>query len=163
MIDYSACGLPRTSVDLLARQFPIVIEVGDDRFHERLGKVYRALLVAQTIEQNGQRKLLRAVALVGPLEAESGEALDLVVLVQLLAVDRDDKTVDRAPALVYGHGSHGYGCAGKAFHIIQQLVARTGRRIGVSLRDGGRLIGGQPRTKRQVARLAVAHIPTPPR
>src|SRR5215510_14309267 len=66
-------------VDLLARQFPIVIEVGDDRFHERPGKLYRALPVAQTIEQNGERKLLRAVALVGPLEAESGEALDLVV------------------------------------------------------------------------------------
>ena len=73
-------------VDLLARQFPIVIEVGDDRFHERLGELYCELLVAQTIEQNGQRKLLRALALVGPLEAESGEALDLVVLVQLLAV-----------------------------------------------------------------------------
>src|SRR5262247_2105868 len=113
-------------VDLLARQFPIVIEVGDNRFHEWLGELYRALLVAQTIEQNGEGELLRAFALVGPLEAESGEALDVVVLVEPLAVDRDDEAVDRAPALVDGHGSHGYGCASKAFHIIHQLVACAG-------------------------------------
>src|SRR5262245_3776904 len=88
------CGLLHArfadeGVDLLAGERPIVVEIGDDLFHERLGHSYRALLVAQTIEQNGKRELLRAVALVGPLEAEFGEALDLVVLVEVLAVDRD--------------------------------------------------------------------------
>jgi hypothetical protein len=83
-------------VDLLARQFPIVVEIGDDRFHERLRELYRALFVAQAIEENGEGELLRAVSLVGPLEAESGEALDLVVLVQPLAIGRDDEAVDGA-------------------------------------------------------------------
>jgi hypothetical protein len=32
-------------IDLLARQFPVVIEIGDYRFHERLRELYRALLV----------------------------------------------------------------------------------------------------------------------
>jgi hypothetical protein len=32
-------------IDLLARQFPVVIQIGDYRFHERLRELYRALLV----------------------------------------------------------------------------------------------------------------------
>src|SRR5207248_11521199 len=63
-----------------------------------------------------------AVTLVGPLEAEFGEALNIVVLVEPLAVHRDDEAVDGAPALVDAHGSHGYGRSGKAFHIMHQLV-----------------------------------------
>src|SRR5262249_57189591 len=115
---------------------------------ERLRELYRALLVAQTIEENGEGELLGAVTLVGPLEAEAGEALDLVVLLQPLAIDRDDEAVDGAPALVHSHSSHHHGCAGKAFHIIHQLVACALRRIGVAFGDSARLIGVQPPTHR---------------
>src|SRR6059058_3123229 len=119
-------------VDLFARERPVVVEIGDHRFHEWFAELDRPLLVAQAIEQDGERKLLRAVALVAPLETESGEPLDLVVLVELCAVDRYDETIDRALAL------------------------------GVALGDRACLIGVQPRTERQIRRLAIVHVPKAP-
>ena len=59
-----------------------------------------ALLVAQVVEQDRQRQLLRAFTFVGPLEAEFGEALHLVVLGERLAVDRHDQPVDGAFSFV---------------------------------------------------------------
>ena len=57
------------------------------------------------IVENGKRKLLRARAFIGPLEAPFGELLDVVVLAERTAVDRDLETVDLAPALVSLHGN----------------------------------------------------------
>src|SRR5438034_1392216 len=91
------------AVDLFARELPVVVEIGDHRFHEWFAQLDRPLLVAQAIEQDGERKLLRAVALVAPLETESGEALDLVVLVELFAVDRHDESIEREIRLVDTH------------------------------------------------------------
>ena len=65
-----------------------------------------AILVAEVIEQDRKRELLRAFAFVGPLEAVFGEALDLVVLVEPLAVHRDDEAVDGAFSLIGFHGHH---------------------------------------------------------
>ena len=78
-----------------SRQRPIVVEIGDDRLHERLRQRDRALLVAQVIEQDRERELLRAFALIGPLEAVFGEPLDLVVLVERLP-----STVTTSPSMV---------------------------------------------------------------
>src|SRR5947207_15223050 len=55
------------------------------------------------VDEDGERELLRAFALVGPFEAVFGEALDLIVLVEALAVDGDDEAVDGALALVRFH------------------------------------------------------------
>src|SRR5947208_8275020 len=151
------------AVDLFARELPVVVEIGDHRFHEWFAELDRPLLVAQAIEQDGERKLLRAVALVAPLETESGEPLDLVVLVELCAADRYDETIDRALALVDAHGSYRQGCAGKTFHIVHQLVAGARRGLGVALGDRACLIGVQPRTERQIRRLAIVHVPKAPR
>src|SRR5499433_4529611 len=103
------------SVDLFAAQLPVIVEIGDHRFHEWLAELDRLLLVAKAIEQDGERKLLRAPTLVAPLEAEFGEAVDLVVLVELFAVDRHDEAIDRTLALIHAHDSDRHGCAGKAF------------------------------------------------
>ena len=54
----------------LAGERPVVVEIGDDLFHERLRKRDGALLVAEVIVEDRQRQLLRAFALVGPFEAE---------------------------------------------------------------------------------------------
>ena len=96
----SAPAVAQERIDVLAAERPVVVEIGHHRFHERRRKPDRALLVAEVIVEDRQRQLLRAVALVGPLEAELGEALDLVVLVEPLAVDRDDQPVDGALALI---------------------------------------------------------------
>src|SRR5262245_29325535 len=91
-------------VDLAAVEFPVLVEIGDDLLHERLRHSDRPLLVAEVIEQHRERELLRAIALVGPFEAVAGKALDVVVLIEALAVDRDDETVDGAPSLICAHG-----------------------------------------------------------
>src|SRR5215470_1528364 len=90
--DYCACGSPQTKASMSS---PVSFQsLSRLAMTERLAKLYRPLPVVQAIEQDGERELLRALALVGPLEAESGEALDLVVLVEPLAIDRDDEPVD---------------------------------------------------------------------
>src|SRR6478752_1409267 len=92
-------------VDIVAAKHPVIVEIGDHRLHERLRQGNGAVLVAQVVVENRKRKLLRALPLVGPLESVFGEALDLVVLVEPLAVDRDDETIDGAFSRV---GFHGY-------------------------------------------------------
>src|SRR5262245_47479275 len=86
---------PQERVDLVPAQHPIIVEIGDDLLHERLREPDRALPVAELFEQDGERELLRALALVSPLEPEFGETLDLVVLVKRPAIDRHHKAVDR--------------------------------------------------------------------
>src|SRR5262249_54999420 len=76
-------------VDLGAAQCPVVVEISDDRSHERFRQHDGALLVAEIVEQDRQRQLLRALALISPFEAELRQALDLVMLVERLAVHRD--------------------------------------------------------------------------
>src|SRR5262249_31569613 len=151
------------SVDLFAAELPVIVEIGDHCFHEWLAELDRLLLVAQVIEQDGERKLLRASTLVAPLEAEFGESLDLIVLVELPTVDRHDEAIDRALALILAHDSSRDGCAGKTFHIVHQLVTRARRRLGVAFGDRARLIGVQPRTEWQIRRLAIVHVPKTPR
>ena len=56
--------------------------------------------VAEMIDENRQRELLRAFAFIGPFKAVAGEALDAVMLIERLAVDRDDEPVDGALSLV---------------------------------------------------------------
>src|SRR5215471_11233764 len=92
-------------IDLAAAERPVVVEIGDHRLHERLGERDGARLVAEMVVEDRERELLRAFALVGPLEAVAGEALDLVVLIEPLSVDRDDQAVDGALALVGAHDS----------------------------------------------------------
>src|SRR5215831_14472521 len=77
-------------VDISAAQRPVVVEIGDDGFHKGLRKRDRALPVAEVVEQDGERQLLRAFALISPFEAELREALHLVMLAERLAVDRDN-------------------------------------------------------------------------
>src|SRR6188472_2233336 len=67
-------------LDLRACDRPVIVEVCDDFFHEAFRQGYRAVLVAEVIVENCKRELLRALALVGPLEAAFCETLDLVVL-----------------------------------------------------------------------------------
>ena len=74
-------------------EHPVIVEVRDDLFHERLRQPDRAVRVAEVIDKDCERKLPRALALIGPLEAVFGEALHLVVLAQRATVDGDDKTV----------------------------------------------------------------------
>src|SRR5262249_60622919 len=105
------------SVDLCAAELPVSVEIGVHCFHEWLAELDRLLLVAQAIEQDGERKLLWAPTLVAPLEAEFGEALDLIVLVELPALDCHDEAIDRTLALIHAHDSYRDSCAGKAFHI----------------------------------------------
>src|SRR5882762_6848076 len=91
------------AVDLVPAERPIVVEIGHDLFHERFGQAYRPILVGEAVEQDRKRELQRAVTLVGPFEAELGKALDLVVLVEPLAVDGHDETVYRALSFVVLH------------------------------------------------------------
>src|SRR5215470_17093185 len=86
-------GLADVSLDLVGAERPVVVEIGDDLLHERLGEPDRPLLVGEVLIEDRERELLRAVALVGPLEAVSGEALDVVMLVEPPAVDRHDQPV----------------------------------------------------------------------
>src|SRR5262249_22160990 len=72
--------------DLGGAERPVVVEIGDDRLHERLGQGDRPLLVTEVVVEDRQRQLVRAFALVGPFEAIPGEALDPVVLVERAAV-----------------------------------------------------------------------------
>src|SRR5580704_4634715 len=90
--------------DLVSRQMPVVVEIGDHFFHEWFGKPDRAVMVAEKIHQDRQRQLLRAFAFVGPFEAEPRETLDLVVLRQRLAVHVHDQAVDGPPPFVNLHG-----------------------------------------------------------
>src|SRR5581483_6499945 len=89
-------ALLEKSVDIGAGQRPVIIQIGDDRLHERLRQRDGELLVAEVVVKDRECQLLRALALVGPLEAIFGEALDLVMLVELLAVDGHDEAVDRS-------------------------------------------------------------------
>src|SRR5258707_13996584 len=102
-------GLVRTaqkSVDLVATQRPVVVEIGDDLFHERFAEANRARAITEVVHQDRERELLRAFTLVGPFEAVFGEALDLVVLIEGFAVYDDDQPVDGAFSLVGLHGRH---------------------------------------------------------
>jgi hypothetical protein len=98
-------AVPQEGIDLGACEHPVIIEIGDDVLHERLRQCDGAVFVPEMIEQDRQGELLRAFALVGPLEAVFGEALDLLMLVKPAAVDRDDKAIDGALALIGFHGS----------------------------------------------------------
>src|SRR5215813_13417034 len=89
-------GLADESRYLFGAERPVVVEIGDDRLHERLGEADRPLLVAQVLVEDRQRELLRAFALIGPFEAIPGEALDVIMLVELPAVDRHDQPIDGA-------------------------------------------------------------------
>src|SRR5262249_9116577 len=90
-------------VDLLPGERPIIFEIGDNFPHEAIREPDRLVLVAEMVVENGERQLLRAISLVGPLEAEPGEPLDLVMLVELFAVSRDEKAVDRTLSLIDRH------------------------------------------------------------
>src|SRR5216684_7806231 len=127
----STRAVAQERIDVLAAERPVVVEIGNDRRHERRRKPNGPLLVAEVIIEDRQRQLLRAVALVGPLEAELGEALDLVVLVEPLAVDRDHQAVDGALALIGFHGSYRPGFAREALHVVQELVAGASGRLAV--------------------------------
>src|SRR5262249_15660216 len=76
-----AALLPSTQkcVDLLAAELPVIVEIGDDRFHERLRQPDGAIRVAEIVVEDRQCQLLRAFALIGPFEPEAGEALDVVM------------------------------------------------------------------------------------
>ncbi len=97
--------LRSSGVDFGASELPIIVEIGHDLLHERLRQPDRPGIVAKIVHQNRQRELLRTVALVGPFEAEFGEALDLVMLAKRTPVHGDDQTVDGAFALVDFHGN----------------------------------------------------------
>src|SRR3954447_5653606 len=90
-------------VDTLAGKRPIIVEIGNDGLHERFREPDGPFLVAEMIEENGESKLLRALALVGPFEAILGKALHLVMLVERLAVGGNHKAIDRAPAFIDCH------------------------------------------------------------
>jgi len=91
--------------DLLARQDPIVVKIGNDLFHERFRQANSAFLVAEMIVEDRQRQLLRARSFISPLEAPLGKLLDLVVFTKRTTVDRDNESVDLAFALVGLHGT----------------------------------------------------------
>ena len=96
-VDYACSGpigAPQKSLDLVSGKSPVVVEVGDDFLHERLGKPDGAFLVAEMIVQDRQRELLRILALIGPFKTEFGEALDIVVLVEAPAVDGHHQAID---------------------------------------------------------------------
>jgi hypothetical protein len=93
----------KIGVDFVAGQRPIIVEISDHVFHVGRGQRDGAISVAGVVEQDRQRQLLRAVAIIGPLEAVFGEALHLVVLGQRTAVNGDDKAVDGAFALIGFH------------------------------------------------------------
>ena len=97
--------VPHRGINLGAGKLPIIVEIGHDLFHEWLGQPDRPGIVAKIVRQNRQRQLLRTVALVGPFEAEFGEALDVLMLAERLSVHGDDEAVDGAFALVDFHGN----------------------------------------------------------
>src|SRR5262245_25762849 len=90
-------------VDLLPGERPIIVEIGHDFPHEGTRQRDGATAVAEMVIENGEGQLLRALSLVGPLEPETCEPLDLVMLVELPAVSSDAKTVDRALSLIDRH------------------------------------------------------------
>src|SRR6185503_4823595 len=83
-------------IDIRAAEPPVIVEIGNYGAHEQVGQVDGAQGVAEMVEKDRQRQLLRALPLIGPLEAVFGEALDLVVLRQWLAVDGHDEAVNGA-------------------------------------------------------------------
>src|SRR5262249_59230812 len=111
------------SVDLCAAELPVIVEIGDHCFHEWLAELDRLLLVAQAIEQDGERKLLWAPTLVAPLEAEFGEALDLVSRVVLVSVDNHDDSFHRTPALLRALLTHSTTSTRNALLIVHNLGA----------------------------------------
>src|SRR5262249_2224355 len=98
-------GSLQESVDVRACETPVVVEIGDHRFHERFRQQYGAFLVAQVIVENCEGQLLRALTLVRPLKTGFRETLYLVMLGQGLAVSRNHKPVNRAFSLVCFHGA----------------------------------------------------------
>src|ERR1700730_935395 len=94
---------PQEGVDLVAGDRPVVVEIGDDIAHEAYREADGVLSVAEVIKQYREGQLLRALPFVGPFETIFGEALDLIVLVELLAVDGDHEAIDRALSLVRLH------------------------------------------------------------
>src|SRR5579863_3568805 len=108
------CGaLPQIGLDVVAGEPPIVVEIGDHVFHERLRQRDGAFAVAGMLEQNRQRQLLRAGSLISPFETALGELPDVVVRRQRRAVDGDDKSVHGAPALVGFHFRTGTSVTGR--------------------------------------------------
>src|SRR5262245_32643217 len=91
-------------IDLLTAERPVVVEVGDNSLHEGLREPNGAVLVAEVIVEDRQRQLLRALALIGPFEAVAGETLDVIVLIEPLAVDRHNQAIDRPLPLICLHG-----------------------------------------------------------
>src|SRR5262245_58717159 len=91
------------AVDFVAGELPVIVEIGDDRFHERLAKPGRTFLVAEVVDEDRKRELLRARALVCPFETIPRELFDLVMLVEALAIHGDDEAVDGASSLVGLH------------------------------------------------------------
>src|SRR6185437_14612391 len=105
-------ALANKGVDIVAAKRPVIVEIGDHRLHERLRQGNGAVFVAEVVVENRKRQLLRALPLVGPLESVFGETFDLVVLVEPLAIDRDDETIDGAFSRV-------------GFHYYTATVARV--------------------------------------
>src|SRR5215472_19134333 len=122
----SACADPvphsrvgtQKRVDLLPGERPIIIEIGDNFPHEWIREPDRPILVAEMVVEDGERELLRAISLVGPLEAKPGEPLDLVMLVQLFAVSRDEKAVDRTLSLIDRHDHNRHRCTREGLHVV---------------------------------------------
>ena len=89
--------------DILFRQGPIVIEIGNHLFHEWFGQPDCMSFVAKMIVQDGQCQLLRARSLVCPLKTPLCELLDTVVLTERTAIDRHAKPVDLSYSLIRLH------------------------------------------------------------
>src|SRR5215207_6657113 len=68
----AAVDLRDGALDVVAGRCPVIVEIGDDLLHERLGQADGPLPVAEVIVQDGERQLLRARAFVRPLEPPPG-------------------------------------------------------------------------------------------
>ena len=135
---------------VLFGQSPIVIEIGNHLFHEWFGQPNRKSLVAKMIVKDCERELLRARALVGPLEAPFCELFDVVMLAQRTAINRHAKPVDLSsqirPAARHYHQMLGYRLPPcKAEQSNRRLEAESHRkRAGVSRRAAFSLSGNWP-------------------
>src|SRR5262249_39070950 len=122
---------------------PVVVEIGDDSFHERLAERDRAVLIAEVIVEDREGELARAFALVGPFEAVAGVALDLVVLGERPAVDR-----------------HAQACDGALSGVGRHHAPRREKSSGSTLRPESPATAILPRTS--ILRASSAANPTAP-
>src|SRR5580693_8290946 len=152
----AALDATQRRVDLGAGELPIVVEIGHDLLHERLGLPDRPGVVAKVVRQNRQRELPWAVALVGPFEAEFGEALDLVMLAKRMPVHGHHEAVDGAFAFVSLHGNsptrHRHG------RELRDIRARVDLPDGIDQRRN--VMAGIPargRVAQFLLEIAIAH------